>query len=205
MSQQNLIRFAVVLTTATWAAVVVARGSRFDISLLSSFGIVTAVVTIAVALLDRLLWRLPWVSTIFRPYSPLIRGTWEARVDSSRQREPFHGYLVIDQTLTSISARMLMETGWSETLAGHWGRSDDGHPAIFYIWRRFPTNDVDGAEAPGYIQYGAGVLEVCGSTPFRIRGPYWTSERHGGTVTLTEHKKTICKSHDEAVSLFDGD
>jgi hypothetical protein len=202
VSQQNLIRLAVALTTAAWVAVVIARGSKLDISLLSSFGIVTAVVTIAVALLDRLFWRLPGINAIFRRHSPLIRGTWEARVDSSRQPEPFLGYLVIEQTLSSISARMLMDTGWSETLAGHWGRSDDGHPAIFYIWRRFPTN---GAEAPGYIQYGAGVLEVCGGPPLQVRGPYWTSEQHGGTVTLAAHKKTICKSHEEAVALFDGD
>jgi hypothetical protein len=205
VSQQNLIRLAVVLTTAAWVAVVIARGSKLDISLLSSFGIVTAVVTIGVALLDRLFWRLPGVNAIFRWHSPLIRGTWEARVDSSRQPEPFLGYLVIDQRLSSISARMLMETGWSETLAGHWGRSDDGHPAIFYIWRRYPANDVNSAQTPGYIQFGAGVLEVCRGTPFRVRGPYWTSEHHGGTVTLAAHKKTICKSHEEAVALFDGD
>lgn len=204
MSQKNLIRLAVALTTVAWVAVVFVRGSKLDISLLSSFGVVTAVVTIAVALLDRLLWRLPLVSAIFERHSPAIRGTWKAHVASTRQVEPFLGYLVIEQTLTTVSARMLMETGWSETLAGRWGRSDDDHPAIFYIWRRYPANEVDDAEGPGYIQYGAGVLEVRGGPPFGVRGPYWTSERHGGTVTLSHHRNTICKSHDQAAALYEG-
>jgi len=102
---------------------------------------------------------------------------------------------------------LLTETGWSETLASRWGLSDDGNPAIFYVWRRFPSS-IDGAVDAdgklGFIPYGAGVLEVCGEYPYVLKGPHWTSERHIGEMCFEERDPKVCRSFADADLRFNG-
>lgn len=207
MQQKTLVRIAAVLTTATWVGVVLIRGTPLDVSVLTSFGLVLAVVVFLMASLDRLLWRLPGVGLLLRSGMPVIQGTWKGQVRSSRREQPFDAFLVITQTLSRVSVRLLAETGSSETLASSWGRSDDRNPAIFYVWRRHPLalgEGVDGTDAdpPGYIQYGAGVLEVCGEGGCHLRGPFWTDERHAGNVLFDRHQAKVCNSYRDATALF---
>jgi len=208
MQEKTLTRITVSLTTVVWIAVVVARGSKFDLALLTSFGGVVAVVVFLMTLFDRFLWRLPVVNMAFRNHRPMIRGTWTWRAKSSGWDDPFDGFLVINQTLSRVSVKALMKTGWSEALATSWGKSDDGNPAIFYVWRRFPKQfegeaDLEDA-APGFIEYGAGVLEICGDAPYVIKGPYWTCDWHSGQVLCNVRDRKVSKSFEEAASLFDG-
>jgi predicted pore-forming effector associated with SMODS systems len=204
MRERTLIQVAAALTTLMWVAVVVVRGAPFDLSLLSSFGAVVAVVAFSMTVLDRIVWRLPVVNMAFRRRRPMVRGTWRGHATSSRRDEPFDGFLVIDQTLSRVSVRMLTRIGWSETLAASWGTSDDGNPAIFYVWRHFPRPAENGAEledgAPGLIHYGAGVIEICAD---RIKGPYWTAERHSGQLLYEGRKRKLSKSFEDASELFD--
>lgn len=204
MQQKTLVQIAAVLTTVTWVVVVLVRGTPLDLSLLTSFGLVLAVVVFLMASLDRLLWRLPGVSVLFRSGVPVIRGTWRGQVHSSRREQPFDVFLVVTQTLSRVSVRMLAETGTSETLASSWGRSDDLNPAIFYVWRRHPPASaaLRADDSPGYIQYGAGVLEVCSEGGCHLRGPYWTDERHVGNVFFDRHEAKVCNSYRDAADLF---
>jgi len=208
MQERTLIRAIVFLTTVAWVGVVVARGSKLDISLLSSFGVVATIVVALMALFDRFLWRLPVIHRAFSRTHPLVRGTWPGQAISSRRDKPYDGYLVIDQTLSRVSVRLLTETGWSETLASRWGRSDDGNPAIFYIWRRYPGLAGSGPDADegklGFIPYGAGVLEICGDSPYVLKGPYWTSEQQMGQMQFEGRDPGLCKSFADAEVLFAG-
>lgn len=101
---------------------------------------------------------------------------------------------------------MLTDDGSSETLTSSWDKSDDQNPAIFYVWRRFPSGEraiQPRSDSPTYIHYGAGVLEVCGDSPFQLRGLYWTIEGVTGEMNFSSHNGKLCKSYDEAVALFD--
>ena len=206
MPQKMLVRTAAALTTLTWVVVVLLRGAPLDISLLASFGVVLAVVVFLMASLDRVLWRLPGVRTLFKSRVPVIRGTWKGEARSTRRDQPFDVFLVVTQTLSRVSVRMLAETGSSETLASSWGRSDDRNPTVFYLWRRHPqasaAPEADDGD-PGYIQYGAGLLEVCTEGGVHLRGPYWTDERHVGDVLFESHSVKVRNSYRDAAALFE--
>ena len=207
MQEKTLIRIVASLTTVVWIGVVLERGAKFDISLLTSFGGVVTIVVFLTALFDRFLWRLPVVNMAFRRHRPIVRGTWTWQAKSNGWDTPFDGFLVINQTFSRVSVKTLMETGWSETLASSWGKSDDGNPAIFYVWRRFPRqpeDDADLDDTPGFIHHGAGVLEICGNAPYVIKGPYWTCERYSGQVLSELRHRKVSRSFKEAAALFDG-
>jgi hypothetical protein len=202
MPERSLIKIAAVLTTVTWVGLIAVRGAKLDLSLLSSLGLVLAVVGFLMGGFERLVWRAPILYSVFRFGPPVIHGTWKGEVRSVGDDRAFEVFLAVTQSLSRVSVRMLMENGCSETLASRWGRSDDHRPTVYYLWRRFPAGE-DSGDSPGYIRHGAGLIEVCGERNFRLRGPYWTDQRRSGDLSFKWHRRRVCDSYDEAIELFE--
>jgi hypothetical protein len=155
------------------------------------------------ALFERWLWR-------WRPLhphvvsTPVIRGTWKGELQSlwqdaaGQQSAPKTVYLAIDQTLTTVSVRLMSDESASEQIAGTMRRASSGRWRLAAVYVNTPTID---KRAGSPIHHGSLVLSIYGSPVTRLDGEYWTERPSKGRVAFDAFSPVVAESFREAQSL----
>jgi predicted pore-forming effector associated with SMODS systems len=187
MSSRSRITALIGLVTIAWVITLIIEGVPVSVTWLQSFSIVQLVVSGGIVLFNRVLWRLPLVSTLVG--RPVIQGTWRGEIYSSFVDTPIPSYLSIRQTYSRIELYVITAKGRSHTRACQWGATDGGSPGVFYIYQLVP--DILG-RADDPVRFGGGVLEISNGPSLQLHGPYWTDARTLGRLSFAEKSKKVC-------------
>lgn len=150
------------------------------------------------------IWTWPWLQDWF-VQRPDLQGTWRVRIDSSwvgedgASPETIDAYLVIRQTYSTLSLRMLTPESSSEMVGCSIERADDGVYRIAGTYQNRPRISLRDRSP---IHFGAIALDVQGKPPTALEGHYWTDRLTRGELVATERKEMKMHSYAEAFDAF---
>src|SRR6266576_3700450 len=137
-SQRNLLVAAVF---ALWAVGLAAMGTRIQPEFFKPFSLVTAALGAGLAFFNQSAWKWRvWRGWLVR--RPNIAGTWIADLRPTGGRPPLTGFMVVRQTLTSLSLRLLTAEASSVSLASSIVHEPDGARALASVYRSDPRLEV---------------------------------------------------------------
>jgi hypothetical protein len=183
-----------------WSMLLILNGQSVSFDLLKPFSTVAGALGVAALAFDRWIWRWrylhPWfVST------PNLHGTWSGQLVSDWKREdgshipPIDVYLVVRQTLSTISIRLLTAESSSVLLGGTVTREVDGVERVMGIYLNTP----DILRRNGSpIHHGGMMLQVQSHPPARLEGEYWTDRGTKGSLCFTARSDKLLQSFGEA-------
>lgn len=178
-----------------WALALVIQGVAVSPAWFRPFSLVLAALVLLVTIVDRWAWRLrflqPWLVHV-----PDLRGTWCAEIRSSNpKQDSLTGYMVIRQTLSSISLRLFTEESASEILASRVLKADDGTFSIAGVYRNTPRLSVRDRSP---VHHGGLLLAVSGDPAASLYGQYWTDRSSQGEISLSHRNPKLAHSFEEA-------
>ena len=134
---------------------------------------------------------------------PDIRGSWRVElksewVDPSTEEEvaPITCYMVVRQTLTTLSMRMMTAESSSSLVAHKIVEENDGVFLVTGVYTNTPKLRHRGKRSE--IHYGALLLKVLGDPPVSLEGHYWTDRNSRGSIRLSNKKAVIFSTFEEA-------
>lgn len=160
-------------------------------------------VILGAALFERWLWR-------WSPLHPhivsmaVLRGTWKGELRTlwqdaaGQQPAPKVVFLAVEQTLTTVSVRLMSGESASEQIAGTMRRASSGRWTLAAVYVNTPTID---RRAGSPIHHGSLVLTIYGSPASRLDGEYWTERPSKGRVAFDASSPVVAESFREAQSL----
>lgn len=193
------------LSVALWAGMLAARGIPLSWELLGPFSGVVGGVSLILLIFDAWAWKLP----IFRGWlinRPILMGTWSTELqsnwinpDTNAGIAPIQCFMVIRQTASKLSIRLVTSESTSETVSAGIEICTDGTYEISCTYRNKPRSAF---RHRSQVHYGAMLLNAEGARPTRLEGEYWTDRNTLGSVILIERKKGAPMTFEEASSLF---
>lgn len=181
----------ILIAAVIWGALLILDGVVVSLSWFRHLSVVTGVLLIGLSIFDLYLWRL----SIFRSWfvkRPLVDGTWKAQLHSNwvdpqtgRVKPPIDGFMVVRQTFSRLSLRLLTPESQSELIGAEVVRADDGSYRILGVYRNEPRL---GVRERSPIHYGGLALQVIGSPPVRLQGHYWTDRDTKGEIVLSDRR-----------------
>ncbi|MBX7500646.1 hypothetical protein K3181_04250 [Qipengyuania sp. YG27] len=193
------------LSVTFWVGLLALKGTPLSWEMLAPFGTVVGAVSGVMLLFDAWAWKLP----IFRGWlikRPYVHGTWKVELQSdwvnpeTNEGVPtIHCFLVVRQTASQISLRLITEESSSETVSAGVEACSDGTFEISCAYRNKPKSMY---RYRSQIHYGAMLLSVESATPTRLEGEYWTDRKTTGSVTLTDRKSKTPMTFNEAQALY---
>ena len=186
------IKALVYAAAGVLALVLAFSGQQPQPSWLRPVGFVaTAVVYLAFAF-ELWLWKLPFLHGWFVK-RPVISGTWRCVLRSSWKdpstgvtTPPVEGFMVIRQTLSTLSVRLLTPESHSELVGTQIVCAPDGQYCLSGVYRNEPRLE---ARAKSPIHFGAVWLRVVEEPVKELIGHYWTDRGTAGEMELTERQK----------------
>ena len=154
-----------------------------------SFSLAVFAVFLAVCAFDLWLWRLPFLprSVVDRP---LLAGTWRVELtavwrekDGQEKTNNLRGHMVVYQTYSTISMKLLTDTSSSRLVASEMTSEKDQSYTFGAVYQATPSPEVRGSNGRA-IHFGGMLLECQGRCPDRLRGHFWTDEFSRGTLVL---------------------
>lgn len=205
MMSRNQISAFVALSVAFWVGFLLWRGVPVTKEMLLPFSGVVGAVSLVLLVFDRWAWH--WI--LFRGWlvkRPFVHGTWRAElvsdwIDPATQSPgpPIAGYMVIRQTLSTLSLRLMTAESRSETVSSGIEACPDGTFEINSAYRNKP-------KAPyrhrSEVHYGALLLLADTATPDTLEGDYWTDRKSLGGIALSDRRSKICASFVDAEQLY---
>lgn len=193
------------IASALWGALLLYQGVSVNGSWFHPFSGVVGALVLVLAAFDLWAWRLRFLHGWFVP-RPNLRGTWrvELQTDWSDPATgnavgPIVAYLVIRQTFSSLSIRMLTAESSSELVAADINKANDGTYRLAAVYRNEPKLSVRDRSP---IHHGALVLDVHGDPVKELVGYYWTDRNSRGELhTLAQHD-SIVGSFSEAQAVL---
>jgi hypothetical protein len=198
--RQSQLSVLIGLFVAVWFAIsgihwlaspaeVLARPGAVVDGLARSFSLAVFTVFLAVCSFDLWLWRLPllprWVVD-----RPILAGTWKAELtvvwrekDGQERTNKFQGHMVVYQTYSAISMKLLTDTSSSRLVASEMTAEKDQSYTFGAVYQATPTPEVRSSHGR-MIHFGGMLLECQGRCPDRLRGHFWTDEFSRGTLVL---------------------
>ncbi len=180
---------------------VVASGVAVSISWLKPLSTVTGILLFLLGTFDLWLWRLSILQGWFVK-RPIIRGTWRAILRSTwidpatgQGLEPIEGFMVIRQTYSSLSLRLLTSESSSELIGANINISSDGTMRIAGVYRNEPRQLLRQSSP---IHYGAILLDIVGRPATCWRGHYWTDRNTCGEIELNNRRNKIFHNYETA-------
>ncbi|WP_405240381.1 Cap15 family cyclic dinucleotide receptor domain-containing protein [Lentisalinibacter orientalis] len=174
----------------------------------TTLGTTVALLYGGIWLFDSYLWR--W--SIFRGWlvnRPYLQGSWAATLHSdwidpetNERVPPIEAYMVVRQTLTSLSMRLFTEKSRSALVAHAIETEPDGLFQLSAVYRNYPKIEYQGKQSS--IHHGALLIDVHEVRQERLEGHYWTDRETRGTVVLERRVAKLFSSFDEARSALQG-
>lgn len=204
MKRNVLIRVVAAVVVLVFVGGTWTQGGQLNLGWLKFFSTAVLIATILLTLWDVWLWRLP----VFRmvPGPPrCVRGTWKGVLTSfwvdpttGKSPAPKHVYLVVRQTATLVSVKLLTnESRSASSLAAV--TAVDGTSELTYLYLNRPDA---GVEHRSRMHHGSTALDISGSPAKRLKGRYWTDRDSKGELDFTEWNKRLVDDFDDASSLF---
>jgi hypothetical protein len=135
---------------------------------------------------------------------PDLRGSWRATLHSdwinpktNQKIPPIEAYVVIRQTLTTLSMRTFTERARSVLVAHAIEPEPDGLFSLSAVYRNSPKIEYQEA-SEGAIHHGALLMEVHEVRPTRLEGHYWTDRGTRGTIQLEYKSANHYSSFEDA-------
>jgi hypothetical protein len=192
------------LAASAWGIAIVLEGVQVTAVWFRPFSIVLGVLVLLLGITDRWLWRVRWL----RPWLfkvPLVQGTWKATIrptapdGAPRKVEAF---MVIRQTLSTVSLRLLTAESQSETLSARVVGCEDGVWRVAAVYRNTPRLQVR-SRSP--LHHGALLLDVQGDPAEAMTGQYWTDRLSQGEISLSARHHVLAHAFDQARQIWHGE
>ncbi len=204
MQLRTQVGLIIGLAVIVWAASLLLLGEALSWRMLAPFGITVTAVTSTSLLFVKYGWR--W--KIFSGWlveRPDLAGTWRCRLTSS-----FRGsdgaavekivYVVIRQTLTSLSFRLYTDSARSASIAENIARDGTDLFTLVIAYQNVPNIDHRGRDSE--IHYGSALFAHIDYDCSRIEGHYWTDRNTKGSLVLLDRRTKQVTTFEEALSLF---
>ncbi|WP_353207359.1 hypothetical protein [Sphingorhabdus sp.] len=194
------------LAAGIWGLMLVIEGVAISGTWFRPFSTVVGVLLLLLVGFDLWAWRLRFLQGWFVP-RPDIRGTWRVELKSnwkdpatnSASPRPICAYLVVRQTYSTLSIRMITLESTSELVSAEIRRAGDGLYKVAGVYRNEPRLSVRDISP---IHYGAIVLDVQGDPVKSLTGHYWTDRNTRGELGSVSHHPAMASSFDDAQSLM---
>jgi hypothetical protein len=189
-----------------WAAVLLLNGVGVSWKWTSYMGTVVGAVILLTGAFEYLALRLPYLDHILPV--PSLYGTWQTIIESDwvdpatqSRVPPIPAFIIIHQTFSTISIRLITKESASEQLAGRLVRSaDDGICTVVGLYRNTPRIE-HRQKSP--IHHGALLLQVHGKPVESLEGYYWTDRGNRGSLRLLKRNRQCFHSFAAAERAFD--
>lgn len=197
---------AILLVAAVvWGAMLVFEGVAVNGTWFRPFSIVVGVLLLLLGAFDLWAWRWRVLHGWFVP-RPDLRGTWRVELQSDWKNPatntvvgPIVAYLVVRQTFSTVSVRMLTAESASELVGAEINKASDGTYRLAAVYRNEPKLSVRDRSP---IHYGAFVLDVQGDPVNDLAGYYWTDRNSRGELRTLARKASTAASFKEAQQLL---
>jgi hypothetical protein len=205
MTGERYIKAIIYMTVLAWTVVLYANHDAIKPASLQPLSIVITIVLYAVMAFDLWLWKIPFLHGWFVK-RPVIDGSWKVEIRSNWENpatgtviEPIEGYIVIRQTFSTLSLRLLTEESSSELVGTEIVCSADGLFCVTGIYRNEPRFQVRERSA---IHYGAVWLKVIDEPLKKLIGHYWTDRGTAGEMELSNRQKKRFQTFDSAKAYY---
>lgn len=200
----TVLRVVAILISAVFVVGVWVSTGSPNFSFLRFYSVAVLVVTIALAIWDKWLWR-SRLAQMMSGVSRDVSGTWKAQLESL-WIDPATGrvppiktvYLVIRQTSSKASVTLISDESRSKSTNAR-VIQEDGSWLLHYIYTNEPNVAVL-KRSP--IHHGSGVLTITGNPAKRMFGTYWTDRDSKGKLTLERRSRRLGEDHRDCAELF---
>ncbi len=197
---------AVILVAGVfWGGMLVLEGVAVTGALLRPFSTVVGALMLVLAAFDLWGWRWRLLRGWF-VFRPDLRATWRVELQSDWKGPatntgvgPIVAYLVVRQTFSTLSVRMLSAESASELVAAEINKASDGTYRLAAVYRNEPRLTVRDRSP---IHYGGFVLDVQGDSVTDLAGHYWTDRSSRGELRTLARGTAIAGSFVEALKLL---
>ena len=194
----------VFVTGVIWATLVVASIASGNTDGFSIIVDALPLILLSAYAFERRGWRARWLHPRWVS-TPVVIGTWRGTLTHYGSAEPTTKpvYLVVRQTLTTASVRLLSDESTSDQVAGGIAPGESGYPTIAYVYRNKPG--IGQRHSTSNIQYGASLVEIVQDPASGLNGEYWTDRMTKGSLSLREHSPEIAQTFEVATKLTYGE
>ncbi|HTE41012.1 MAG TPA: hypothetical protein VK629_09280 [Steroidobacteraceae bacterium] len=170
-------------------------------------GTVITLIYTAVMAFGKYAW--PWA--VFRGWlvkRPDLRGSWKVTLVSDYidpntgiAVPPIRAYMVVRQTLTTLSMRLFTKESRSVSVAHSIEQETDGLFGLSAVYRNVPKIEHQGKKSA--IHHGALLMEIHEVIPQRLEGHYWTDRRTRGEIVMERKSGSCFSSFEDASRALD--
>jgi len=206
MTAQRYIKAIIYTAVLAWTVVLYLNHEAIKSPWLHHLSTVITVVLYAVIAFDLWLWKLPLLHDWFVK-RPVIDGTWKVELRSNwkdpatqNTMPPIEGYMVVRQTFSTLSMRLLTAESHSELVGTEIVCSADRQYCVSGVYRNEPRFEVrDRSE----MHYGAVWLRIITQPTKQLIGHYWTDRATAGEMELNSRQRKKFQTFDGARAYFD--
>jgi len=205
MTYQRYIKGIIYVTVLAWTIMLLLNHEAIQSSWLKPFSTVTTIVLYVVMAFDLWLWKLPFLHSWFVK-RPVIDGTWKVEIRSNwidpttnQAVAPIIAYMVVRQTLSTLSMRLLTVESSSTLVGTEIVCSADGLYCVSGVYRNEPWFDF---RHRSEIHYGGLWLQIAEDEGVEtLTGHYWTDRNTAGSMKLTDRSPQKAQSFAAASAI----
>jgi hypothetical protein len=205
MTAERYIKAIIYVAVLAWTVVLYLNHEAIHASWLQPLSTVVTVVLYAVMAFDLWLWKIPFLHGWFVK-RPVIEGSWKVEIRSNWKDPatgtgipPVEGYMVVRQTFSTLSLRLLTAESSSELVGTEIVCSADGLYSDSGVYRNEPRFEVRD-KSP--IHYGAVWLKIIDEPPKKVLGHYWTDRESAGEMELTDQQSKQFQTFQSAQAYY---
>jgi hypothetical protein len=206
MTAQRYIKAIIYTAVLAWTVVLYLNHEAIKAPWLHHLSTVITIVLYAVIAFDLWLWKLPFLHDWFVK-RPVIDGTWKVELRSNWKDpvtetniQPIDGYMVVRQTFSTLSMRLLTAESHSELVGTEIVCSADRQYCVSGVYRNEPHYQV---RERSEMHYGAVWLRIITQPTKQLVGHYWTDRATAGEMELTGRQKKKFQTFDHARAYFE--
>lgn len=205
MASERYIKAIIYVAVLAWTVILYINHEAIKSVWLQPLSTVITVVLYAVIAFDLWLWKLPFLHSWFVK-RPAIDGTWKVEIRSNwtdpatgTRIAPVEGYMVVRQTFSTLSLRLLTQESSSELVGTEIVCSADGLYCVSGVYRNEPRFGVRDRSA---IHYGAVWLKIIEEEEKKIIGHYWTDRESAGEMELSNRQPKKFQAFQSAQAYY---
>ena len=206
MTAQRYVKAIIYTAVLAWTVVLYLNHEAIKSPWLQHLSTVITIVLYAVIAFDLWLWKLPVLHDWFVK-RPVIDGTWKVELRSNWKDpetgntiQSVEGYMVVRQTFSTLSMRLLTAESHSELVGTEIVCSADRQYCVSGVYRNEPRFQV---RERSEIHYGAVWLRIITQPTKQLIGHYWTDRSTAGEMELNNRQRKKFQTFDGARAYFD--
>lgn len=205
MTAQRYIKVIIYTAVLAWTVILYLNHEAIQLPWLQHLSTTVTIVLYAVMAFDLWLWKLPFLHDWFVK-RPVIDGTWKVNIRSNWKElaqevtvSPIEGYMVVRQTFSSLSMRLLTAESQSELVGTEIVCSVDRQYCVSGVYRNEPRFQMRGKSQ---MHYGAVWLRIVTQPTKQLVGHYWTDRATAGEMEFTDRQLKKFQTFDSASNYY---